>query len=200
VKLSFKRKINQKYKIYLVSKTPRRKEILADIGLKFKVRKNLNQPAVERIRSYLYLYDIVRATFDKLKGLNPGKKELLIACDTIVVYNGRVLGKPKNRAQARSFLKKLSGKKHKVISCLALVVNENGKVKRHWIIEKTTVYFSKIALPDLEKYIKTKEPYDKAGGYGIQDTAKIFIKKINGCYFNVVGLPIHKFLKLLKKI
>lgn len=191
--------LNHKYKFKLVSRSPRRRKILQELGLKFKVINNPKQPP-EKIRNFFYIQDIKLATKQKLLGLKPGLNEVLIACDTIVVYNFCAFGKPKSRAQAVSFLRKFSGKKHYVLSCLAIMANKNNVLHYYQVLEKTAVYFRKITDAEISAYVKTREPYDKAGAYAVQGKAKIFVRKICGCYDNVVGLPIAKFLQLLKRL
>jgi len=191
--------LNKTYKFQLVSRSPRRRKILQELGLKFSVKDNPGRPP-EKVRDFFYQQDIVRETYQKMQGLTPRRGEVLIACDTIVVYNFRVFGKPKNRAQAISFLQKLSGKKHYVLSCVALLSNSDQGLHRRHLVEKTAVYFRKLTSTEILDYVATGEPLDKAGAYGIQGKAKIFVKKICGCYDNVVGLPVYKFLKLLARI
>jgi septum formation protein len=117
-----------------------------------------------------------------------------------VVYNFQVFGKPKNKAQAVSFLRKLSGKKHYVLSCVAIQARKDNTIQKLAAVERTAVYFRKLSEAEIAAYAESAEPYDKAGGYGIQGKAKIFVKKICGCYDNVVGLPVYKFLLLLARL
>lgn len=191
--------LQKQYRFKLVSHSPRRRKILKELGLKFEVVKNPHR-GPENIRNFFYPFDIVRETFNKFNGLRVQEGEALIACDTIVVYNFSVFGKPKNKAQAVSFLRKLSGKKHYVLSCVAIQAKHNGIVQKISAVEKTAVYFRRLSEAEIAAYAASAEPYDKAGGYGIQSKAKIFVKRICGCYDNVVGLPVYKFLRLLAKL
>lgn len=191
--------LRKDYKFKLVSHSPRRRKILKEVGLKFEVLNNSHR-LPEVIRNYFYRFDIVRETFQKFNGLKIKEGEALIACDTIVVYNFHVFGKPKNKAQAVSFLRKLSGKKHYVLSCVAIQARHNNNMQKISAVEKTAVYFRKLSEVEIAAYADSVEPYDKAGGYGIQGKAKIFVKKICGCYDNVVGLPVYKFLLLLARL
>ncbi|MBQ2595000.1 MAG: septum formation protein Maf, partial [Candidatus Riflebacteria bacterium] len=122
---------------------------------------------------------------------------LVIGADTIVVDGFEILGKPKDRADAKRMLKELSGKKHRVISGIALVDVEKKKIFSH--SEITYVYFRSLTDKDIETYLDTKEPYDKAGAYGIQGHAALFVEKIEGCYFNVVGFPVVAFDNIMKE-
>ena len=120
--------------------------------------------------------------------------DLIIASDTVVVCEGKILGKPHGEKEALEMLSLLSGTTHKVISGLALIFN--GKtVLSH---ETTEVTFRKIDKEEALAYVKTGEPYDKAGAYGIQDRASVFTERISGDYLNVVGLPVFKLFSLLK--
>jgi septum formation protein len=158
------------------------------------------QETPEIIRDRHFKKDIVTVTYEKLHAYKAQPGELVIACDTIVVIQGRVLGKPLNKAQAREYLQLLSGKSHEVYSCLAIkhVTKENTRSLH--TIERTKVYFRKISAQEIEEYIDTPTPYDKAGGYAVQEAGRAFVKRINGCYYNVMGLPAAAFLSLLAKI
>jgi len=112
----------------------------------------------------------------------------VLGADTVVVYKGRIFGKPKSRAEARGMLKSLRGRSHRVLTGLALVMEEKGI--RETRLETTKVVFKDFSLKALEKYIASKEPYDKAGGYDIRGTARDWVDHWEGNYFNVVGLPL----------
>jgi len=193
------RQANAKYLFKLVSRSPRRRAILKALGLKFQLLNNPYKPP-ELIRDFFYRWDIVPETFKKFHGINLQEGEALIACDTIVVYNFRVFGKPRNRAQAVSFLQKLSGKKHYVLSCIAIKARSKDQIRSYYAVEKTAVSFKKLSPAEIAAYVATREPFDKAGGYGIQGRAKKFVNKVAGSYDNVVGLPVEKFLQLLTKL
>lgn len=126
------------------------------------------------------------------------KEGIVIGVDTIVVFNGKKLGKPKSDEDAFKMLKSFSGKKQYVYSGVCLI---DCKTKKKILdYEVTDVYFKKMDDYEIKSYIKTGEHKDKAGGYGIQDLSSIFIKKINGCYFNVMGFPIYNIYKNLRKM
>lgn len=120
---------------------------------------------------------------------------IIIACDTAVYVNGKILGKPKNKADAMEMITELSDTTHSVISGLT-VLQGDKTVTEH---ETTYVKFRKISLSEADLYTNTDEPYDKAGGYGIQDKAAVFVEGLNGDYLNVVGLPVYKLFSILKK-
>lgn len=123
---------------------------------------------------------------------------IVIGSDTVVSYNGKVLGKPKNEDDAFSMLKMLSGNIHQVYSGIALIHKPSMAVKTGFVC--TNVKFSEISEERIRKYIRTGEPMDKAGAYGIQGFAGVFVEKIDGCYYNVVGLPLNKLYDMLKGI
>jgi septum formation protein len=189
--------LGRDFKFALVSGSPRRKELLQEIGMDFKI---IVPQTPEVIRDRFYRQDIVTAARAKLEAGPPGPNKILIACDTIVVYNQKVFGKPQNSRQAANYLKTLSGKMHRVLSCVALKVITAQNVKYYQATETTRVYFRQLEQEEIEEYINTPEPYDKAGGYGAQSSTLAFVKKINGCYYNVIGLPLYKLLELLTKV
>jgi septum formation protein len=123
-------------------------------------------------------------------------KSLIIAMDTLVVQGRNIFGKPSDAARATEMLSALSGKKHQVITGVAL--KYKGKIVSE--VESTDVYFRKMKREEIDWYIKTGEPFDKAGAYAIQGLGRIFINKINGCYFNVIGFPIDAFQRALKRL
>ncbi|WP_315116943.1 Maf-like protein [uncultured Clostridium sp.] len=139
----------------------------------------------------------------KGKGMNVAsniedKNSLIIACDTVVFFNGKVLGKPKNQKEAFSMLKELSGNVHLVYSGIFIYNKENNSIMTDYVC--TEVKFSNLSDDLIEKYIESKEPFDKAGAYGIQGYGGVFVERINGCYYNVVGLPLNSLYKMLKEM
>ena len=181
----------------LVSASPRRRELLKNLGLSFTVKKPDTE---EKIRDSHYRQDIIRVTLEKINSVSCRPGQLLIACDTIVVCGKKVLGKPRNAGEARKFLQLLSGRKHKVLSCVAVkAVRKTGVILRHKTVA-TKVYFRKISAAEIKAYTKTPVPYDKAGAYGIQSGKGLFVRKITGCYYNVVGLPVSNLLDMLMAI
>ena len=185
-------------KIYLASISPRRKEILRRLGIKFRILKPKisEQKPKLNLTPQKYARYIARMKVESVK--NQISDGIVIGMDTIVVLGRKILGKPKNRRAAKRMVTILSGKTHRVITGIYLLRLPDGKSVKG--IEMTKVKFRKLTESEIERYIKTKEPYDKAGAYGIQGRAGLFVESINGCYFNVVGFPIAKFLRLLKQI
>lgn len=179
-------------KFILASKSPRRREILCDLGISFEIITadtdescNLTDP-----RAYVEELALRKAlaVLDKTDS-----DAIIIASDTVVACGGEILGKPCDRADAGRMLDMLSGSKHDVISGIALVSKEKTAVAS----EVTHVIFDTLSDSDKEIYLNSNEPYDKAGAYAIQGLASMWIKGIEGDYFNVVGLPVKRLHDLL---
>jgi len=190
--------IETKLPIYLASKSPRRKKMLEQINLKFKTisieceeKIKKNETPVETVK---------RISKEKLNvAKRQIKKGIIITADTIVVINRTIIGKPENELDALKILKKLSGKTHSVYTGFSVYNSTSQRTIVDY--EKTLVTFRKLNDEEIKEYITTGSPMDKAGAYGIQDDfGAVFIKKINGCYYNVVGLPISKVYSTLKRI
>lgn len=123
---------------------------------------------------------------------------IVIAADTIVTLDNEVLGKPKDKNHAFEMLKLLSGRTHRVYSAVVVINSKNQKSEKKCLY--TEVKFSEITDEEIKQYIETKEPLDKAGAYGIQGKGGVFVEKINGCYYNVVGLPLNTLNKMIKNV
>jgi len=172
-------------KIILATNSPRRKELLEQLGLHFELRTKVvdeSYPISFRAEAVaVYIAEKKANSF-----LNTIKDELLIAADTVVAIDDEIFGKPTDEQDAKRMLKRLSGKNHEVITGVALLFN--GKI--YSFFEKTTVYFRELSEAEIDYYIHHYQPYDKAGSYGIQEwIGLIGVSKIEGSYNNVVGLP-----------
>lgn len=180
--------------IILASASPRRRELMKLITEDFKavsVAANEIIPdeiSAENAAEYLAVVKAQGAAAYY-------NTDIVIGCDTTVVADGKVLGKPKDKEECRKFMKMLSGKAHTVITGCALIYSH----KKISFSESTEVFFRSLTDEEIEEYISTDEPYDKAGGYGIQGKGALLIEKINGDYFNVVGLPVSRLNLELKK-
>lgn len=186
-------------KIILASGSPRRKELLAQIGMEFKVRVS---HAAEKARADTPS-ELVRALSrlkaeDIWRGLSGEEREntLVIGADTVVAFEGSVMGKPKNPEDACRMLAVLQGKTHQVYTGVALICKD--VVKR--FCEETDVTVYPMTKEEISAYVRTGEPMDKAGAYGIQGRFAAYIKGISGDYNNVVGLPIGRLYQEIKKI
>lgn len=182
-------------KIYLASKSPRRRKLLKQLGIKFK---SFSVDLHEEILDGEHPIQTVKrlALHKSDEASSKIENGILITADTIVVLGNEIIGKPRNKKDAFYILSKLSGKTHSVFTGFA-VVNLNNK-KKIVDYEKTDVTFRNLTPKEITDYIKTGSPMDKAGAYGIQDDfGAVFVKRINGCYYNVVGLPLAKLYKSL---
>ncbi len=183
-------------KIVLASGSPRRKELLKMININFEV---IPDDSPEVINDETLPEKIVGIlAYNKCKNVSENLKSdaIVIAADTIVVVDRKVLGKPENEEHAFEMLSSLSGRTHEVYTGVSIIDTENGKNKTFF--EKTEVTFKTLKKSDIDAYIKTTEPMDKAGAYGIQGLGSLFVTKINGDYFNVVGLPVSRVGKVLE--
>ena len=185
-------------KIYLASKSPRRKNLLQQINLEFEV---FTVPLDEQFKEDENPVETVkRLSVEKLEGAKKIKNEgIILTADTIVVLNNVRIGKPKDENDAFRILKELSDNSHYVYTGFALYNSDSNNTIIDY--EKTDVRFRKLSDEEITDYIKTGSPMDKAGAYGIQDDfGAVFVKEIKGCYYNVVGLPISKVYDRLKEI
>ncbi|MCH7972758.1 MAG: septum formation protein Maf [Bacteroidetes bacterium] len=190
--------INKNIPIYLASKSPRRKVLLKQLNLKFKVFSvecdeslKKNEPFIQAVKRL----SIIKLNAAK-KIHNDG---IIITADTLVVLNNETIGKPKNKEDAVRILKKLSNNTHKVYTGFSVYnALKNITVTDY---EKTLVTFKKLSNKEIKNYVSLGSPLDKAGAYGIQDDfGTVFVKKINGCYNNVMGLPLFKVYNALLRV
>jgi len=179
--------------IILASASPRRSEILQNLRIPFE--KRVSSIDEEAFTTKDPIETVKRLAFEKAKSVVRDSTEdgLIIGADTIVVYNNEILGKPKNDEEALRYLKLLSGKKHYVYSGLSMLWPAQDKTFIDYC--ETLVYMRDYNDLEIEAYIRTKEPLDKAGAYGIQGYGAALIEKIDGDYYNVVGLPISKLIE-----
>lgn len=182
--------------LILASASPRRKELLAQINCKFICRPSSCEELTfkdEPNPKELVKKNAILKAKASLNKNNPN--EIILGSDTVVALNNIIYGKPHDEKEAFSMLKNLSGKTHQVHTGIALIKNEQIFSD----VCTTDVTMKSLSDQEILNYIQTKEPQDKAGAYAIQGLASIFIEKINGCYFNVVGLPLNCLYNLCKK-
>ncbi len=182
-----------KEKVILASNSPRRKELLGVITADFTVCPSLCEENVPENISPFETAEYL-ARLKALEVASRYKDAVVLGADTCVLAENRVLGKPKDRDEAKRMLKLLSGKTHSVVTGCAVVKKGNCQ---SFSVE-TKVEFYSLSEKEIEDYVSSSEPYDKAGGYGIQGKASLFVKGIIGDYFNVVGLPIAELNRVLK--
>lgn len=187
-------------KFILASKSPRRREILQNLGVPFEVvtadtDESSNAPSPQALVEELSLRKGVAVQSLLLSQKKDLSDTVIIASDTVVAINHSILGKPHDYNDAARMLRLLSGKEHDVISGVALIGNGKQAVSH----ELTRVKFAPLSDRQIDFYLKSGEPFDKAGAYAIQGLASLWIEGINGCYFNVVGLPVHKLASLFEQ-
>jgi len=183
--------------IILASASPRRQELLKGIGIKFDViPSGVNEDALdgETPRGH-----VLRLSKDKSFAVSQNNPDAwVLGADTAVVIDGEVLGKPGTQKEARIMLKKLSGREHRVITGFT-IVNKSTDVIISDAVE-SSVLFKKILEDEMNWYVKTEEPYDKAGGYAVQGMAAFFVREIHGSYTNVIGLPLMEVVMALRRV
>jgi septum formation protein len=183
-------------KIILASKSPRRQALIKALGFPFEIRtKEVEEIYPESLNVFsvpVYLAEFKAAPF--VAALGPS--EILLTSDTIVILNGKILGKPKGEEDAINMLKKLSGKIHEVLTGVCL----RNSHKTYSFSVKTNVEFKELTNDEIEYYVHKFKPFDKAGSYGIQEwLGFIGVKNIDGCFYNVMGLPTNAIYTAIKK-
>ena len=185
------------FDLVLASASPRRKAILSQVDLNFKIEPSkINEnSSIELLPKAFCQYwarekanDVAKSHSDKL----------IIGADTIVIIDDEILGKPKSYKESFAMLKSLSGKTHQVLTGVSLIHLDLGI--DFTFNDSTDVSFCYITDEEIDKYIDKYKPYDKAGSYGIQDGFSVYVEKINGCFYNVMGFPISRFHKFYKAI
>ena len=178
--------------VILASRSPRRESILKQIGIDFEIiPSNICEDAELNLgpRKFVQYWSGKKAKVISKKN----KDKIVIGADTIVYFNGKTLGKPKDKKESYKMLNSLSGKTHKVFTGVSIVYEEKNILRTFCQMTKVTV--RDIPKNDILYYIDNYYTLDKAGSYGIQDWFSIWIKKIDGCYYNVMGMPLSKFYK-----
>jgi septum formation protein len=183
-------------KLVLASSSPRREDILKQLKLKFTIvpgkidESKYTETDPEKL--------VKKLALEKAKSVSDLVEDaLIIAADTVVVYENEILGKPEDSEEAKEQLKLLSGKEHQVMTGIAVLSSETGEL----YVENNITIVKMLNISDetIDKYISTGEPLDKAGSYGIQGLGGLFVEGIKGSYYSVVGLPIHQLAEILDK-
>ena len=185
------------YNIILASNSPRRKELLAGLGVKFDVRliADIDETYPANIKSHDVAEYIAKKKADAYKQ-SIASNELIITADTIVILGDEIFGKPLNADDAYAMLQKLSGKTHQVITGVCLLTKNEQRVFR----VTTDVTFKELEMEEIKYYVDNYKPFDKAGAYGIQEwIGYIGVTSLNGSYFNVVGFPVQRIYTELQK-
>lgn len=194
-------------KIYLASKSPRRRELLRQIGVEFELLMLRNDtvrgPDVSEIvlpgeTPAAYVARVAREKAECAWAIVKNRRlpiRPVLAADTTVTIDGEILGKPADKAEAIAMLERLSGRTHEVLTSIA--VHHNEVVEQ--LTQVSQVRFGPLSLAFIKTYCASQEPYDKAGGYGIQGTAALYIEQIDGSHSGIMGLPLYETAKLLRK-
>lgn len=186
-------------RILLASGSPRRKELLTQVGCVFEVCKSDAKECITNTNPEKVVMEL-----SSQKGEDVFRKTTgdvcVIGADTVVAIDGKILGKPADEEDAVTMLKKLQGNSHFVYTGVSLFVRENETEKKHTFFEKTEVIFYPMSETEIREYVESKEPMDKAGAYAIQGLCAKFIKEIKGDYYNVVGLPISRLYQEIKNM
>lgn len=186
-------------RVVLASKSPRRREILSSLGIAFDIVSADADESSDITDPALLVRELAlrkgRATRELLKARGEWNDDtLIIASDTVVAIDGEILGKPRDKADAARMLSLLSGTAHHVISGIALLIGDRETAD----FDDTSVRFSPMTEAEIAWYVASGEPMDKAGAYAVQGLASLWVKGLDGCYFNVVGLPVHKLNELCR--
>ena len=180
--------------IILASQSPRRQELLGLLKLPFQIRvADIDETMDPAKPPY---EEVARLSKEKALAIPHDGDDLVIAADTIVVCDGKVLGKPHSEDEARAMLSMLSGRAHQVMTGVTLL--RFGRILSH--TEVTEVHFRDLSQREIDGYVESREPMDKAGAYGIQGGAALFVEGIAGDYYNVVGLPVCRLQQMLKEM
>jgi septum formation protein len=184
-------------KIVLASKSPRRAEILRAVGWEFEaVAANIDETRMESEDAVTYVKRLARTKAETVAKRIPNPR-LVLGADTVVVIEGEILGQPRDDGDARRMLKLLIGKWHEVVTGIALM--RGGQTPQVLIEHETTrVRFCEMSAKEIDWYVSTGEPRDKAGAYAIQGRGAIFIEEVQGDYFNIVGLPVRRLFALMR--
>ena len=190
------------HKVILASGSPRRKELLSQANIDFCVCPSAYEEQItDSIPSNVVMALAKgKAAWVADRILLPTDDRVVLGADTVVVYDGKILGKPKDMQDARRMLRMLSGHTHQVYTGVCMIRRVKGEQMVHTFFEKTDVHMYEITDAQIDAYIETKEPLDKAGSYGIQGLGGVFVSGISGDYNNVVGLPLAKVWQYLYTI
>lgn len=186
-------------KVYLASQSPRRKELLSTLVKEFEIiESNFDESSIKKSSPKALVKALsegkCKQVFDSLSN-----ERCVIGADTVVCINNQILGKPKDKTDAKRMLKMLSGKTHQVITGVCVMITDNASITKINFVSSSKVVFCNLTEEEIDDYIATNEPCDKAGAYAIQGLAGKFIQKINGTYQNIVGLPVDMLYKVLKQ-
>ena len=193
--------------ILLASASPRRRKLLSQAGYEFEVIPSKGEEVITKVHPAEVVEELsLQKAAEVAERIISGSERVrdfsvVIGADTVVAADHRILGKPADRDDARRMITTLQGNVHQVYTGVTLIVRDpDGSLRTGTFHECTDVDVCEMTAEEVEEYISTKEPYDKAGAYGIQGSFGIYIRAIRGCYYNVVGLPISRLYHELQKL
>jgi septum formation protein len=182
-------------RLVLASASPRRSELLRAAGLAFDVvPADVDETALEGETPEAHVLRLARVKAERVAAGRPA--DVVLGADTVVAIDGLILGKPGDEADATAMLRRLSGRTHEVVTGVAVVAGAGMATS----VDRTLVHFAQLSEEDLAWYVRSGEPLDKAGAYGIQGRASRFVDRIDGSYSNVVGLPVRLAVRLLEEV
>lgn len=190
-----------KNKIILASASPRRRELLEWAGVNFQVITGNGEEHITETEPFRIVEELsAEKAFQVAETIPEAEQTVVIGADTIVSFQGKILGKPSDKADSRKTLKMLQGNTHQVYTGVTIAFFREGRWQRHSFSECTDVTFYPVSEEEIEAYVETGDPADKAGSYGIQGPFGIYVKEIRGDYHNVVGLPVARVFYEGKKL
>ncbi len=179
-------------RLILASASARRAHLLRLLGLEFEIQASgVEEDEEAHLMPEVHVLELAQKKAERVA--ENIKEGLVVGADTIVVVDHRILGKPSDPREAHAMLRLLSGRPHEVYTGFALVDRPSGRTVSDY--ERTRVYFRDLSDEEIARYVATESPMDKAGAYGIQDLSAVFVTRIEGCFYNVVGLPLAKFYR-----
>ncbi len=182
-------------KLILASQSPRRAQLLKLVGFEFEtVPSHFDEDSINIPEPEKHVLELSRAKAEQVA--SSVEQGIVIGADTIVVLDSHIIGKPHNHQQARGMLKQLSGRIHRVFTGFTLIEKPGNRTLSDFDV--TNVHFRPLEDWEIERYVQTNSPMDKAGAYGIQDQSAVFADRIEGCFYNVVGFPLSKFYTAMK--
>jgi septum formation protein len=186
--------------LILASASPRRAQLLKQMGLDFSIVPSELEEGVPTLPIIDWIKQLSRT---KAQAVPAKRGDIVLAADTVVILDERVLGKPESEEAAIEMLKSLSGRIHEVMTGICVLYRpaepSMQETQIYQEVELTKVHFRELSMKEISAYISSKEPFDKAGSYGIQGYGALLVEKIEGCYYNIVGLPLVKTMYLLRQ-
>lgn len=187
-------------RVVLASASPRRKELLEQAGISFEILPAVGEEKITKENPAEVVMELALEKAKEVAGKLAAEELLVLGADTVVAYGGAILGKPRDEADAVRMLSALSGSTHSVFTGTALICRTKGTERSLNFYEETRVTMYPMSPEEIQSYVRSGEPMDKAGAYGIQGRCAVFIEKIAGDYNNVVGLPIARIYQEMKKL